>query len=163
MLMVCSTQGCISDEEPEGPSLKVGDALPVFSIEMNNGTNVSTSDLKGKVPVIVFFNTECKDCQKELPIIQQLWEQYNGDSRVCILPISREESASEIAGYWKEEGFTMPYSAQEDRTVYSLFAPSIIPRIYIADTKGVITFSSGDTDMPNLDTLIKAIERALSI
>lgn len=158
MLFVCTSQGCISDKEPEGPSLKVGDSLPVFSVEMNNGEIITTQSLKGHVSVIVFFNTGCPDCQKELPVIQALWELYKDSELVKIVPIAREESAKEIEAYWKANDLTMPFSPQENRDVYSKFAPSVIPRIYISNTEGVIMASYDDVEMPSLSDLVSVIE-----
>ena len=153
MLISCTLQGCVNENEPEGVALTVGDSLPEFSVIMTDGTVVSKASLKGKRGVLVFFNTDCSDCRKELPIVQQLWDKYKNNPDVVIALIAREETAEHIAAYWEANGFTMPYSPQEDREVYSLFAPSVIPRIYITDTKGIITFSSGDTDMPDLKEL----------
>ena len=157
IMVMCSLTGCISDNEPEGPSLKVGDSLPDFTVFMNDGTIVSTESLRGKIPVIVFFNTNCKDCQEELPVIQQLWSYYQEYSCVDIILIAREENEEEIEEYWRKNNFTMPYSPQDNREVYSLFAPSIIPRIYIADINGMIVEAYGDNDMPDLATLLSVI------
>ena len=158
MMIVCTTSGCVSDNDPQGPSLQVGDSLPQFTVEMNTGTIISTSSLLGKTSVIVFFNTDCGDCRKELPVIQQLWEKYKETPDVEIIPIAREESASQIEEYWKENNLTMPYSPQDNREVYSLFAPSVIPRIFIADKEGKITATFDDQNMPGLETLVEKIK-----
>lgn len=157
MMFVCTTSGCISDDDPKGPSLIVGDPLPNFSVTMNTGEEISTASLKGKIPVIVFFNTDCSDCRKELPVIQELWEKFKDDQRVEIVLIAREESSHEIEKYWEENNLTMPYSPQENKEIYNLFAPSVIPRIYIADRSGVITANFDDSEMPSLETLVKEI------
>lgn len=160
MALVCTTQGCIADEEPHGVTLGVGDTLPEFSVTMSNGEAVTTPSLLGKVSVIVFFNTNCSDCQKELPVVQQVWQYYQGNPNIVIVPIAREEGNDEILKYWEENGLSMPYSPQETRDVYSLFAPSIIPRIYIANSNGLITASFGDKDMPDYAAIVTAIEEA---
>ena len=160
MLIVCTTQGCISDNEPKGPSLKVGDPLPVFSVEMNDGSVVSNETLRGKVALIIFFNTDCGDCRKEFPVVQKIWDTYKDSSMVRIVPIAREETEEEISQYWEKEGFTMPYSPQPNRDVYSLFAQSVIPRIYIASPDGIITAAFGDQDMPDYHSLVEAINAA---
>ncbi|MCH5230514.1 MAG: TlpA family protein disulfide reductase [Muribaculaceae bacterium] len=161
ILMVCTTQGCINDNEPTGPSLSVGEALPEFSVEMNDGSRISTSDLLGKVGVIVFFNTDCRDCREELPVINRLWEHFKDDPAIMIVAIAREESASQIEEYWEENGLSMPWSAQENRNVYSLFAPSVIPRIYISSPAGIVTATFDDTNMPTFSILIDAVNEAL--
>lgn len=158
MAMVCTTAGCVNDDEPKGTALGVGDSLPQFSVTMSNGDMVSTNTLFGKVSMIVFFNTNCGDCQKELPVVDQVWEYFQGNPNIVIAPIAREESNDEILKYWQENSLSMPYSPQDNRDVYSLFAPSVIPRIYIADTNGVITAAYGDTDMPDFAAIVTAIE-----
>lgn len=158
MALVCATQGCIADDEPKGITLGVGDTLPEFSVMMSDGNMVSTTNLYGKVSMIVFFNTDCSDCQKELPVVQQVWQYFEGNPNIVVAPIAREESNEQILKYWQENGLSMPYSPQETRDVYSLFAPSVIPRIYISDTNGVITAAYGDSEMPDYSTLVTAIE-----
>lgn len=161
MLFVCTTQGCVSDDDSKGPSLSVGDALPHFSVEMNNGLLVSNNSMQGKVGMIVFFNTGCGDCRKELPVIQQIWDEFNQNPQVVIAPIARAESEEEITDYWTANGFTMPFSPQDDRAVYELFAHSIIPRIYITDKDGVIKFTYDDSEMPSFNTLYSDISSLL--
>lgn len=158
LMIVCTTTGCISENDPEGPSLGVGDSLPEFSVTLNTGETVSSSDLKGKHSAIVFFNTGCGDCRQELPVVNQLWDHYKDDPEVVILPIAREETEEEISEYWAESGFTMPYSPQKDRSVYNLFASSVIPRIYIAGPDRKITAAFDDSDMPDLEKLIAELE-----
>ena len=147
------TQGCINDEPQKGAALGVGDPLPPFSVAMSNGENFSTQSFIGKIGVIVFFNTGCKDCRQELPEIEKLWQEYKDNESVLIIPIAREESEREIKNYWEANDFKMPFSPQENREVYSLFATSIIPRIFISNHQGIIVFSSDDTDMPSYSTL----------
>ena len=158
MLFVCSSQGCISDEDPQGIALTVGDSLPLFSVIASDGRIISTQSLFGKKAMIVFFNTSCNDCRKELPVIQKVWEHYKENPEIVIIAISRQENEESVAKYWSENNLSIPYSAQSDRDVYSLFAPSVIPRIFIADPTGKITFASGDEDMPDFSTLINAID-----
>lgn len=161
MMIVCTTSGCVSENEPDGPSLGAGQVLPQFEVAMNNGETVSTSTLKDKVAVIVFFNTDCGDCRQELPVIQQLWERYEETPDVEVVAISREESETDISTYWEENGLTMPFSPQETREVYSLFASNVIPRIYIANREGIIIATYDDSNMPTLQDLTDIIENAL--
>lgn len=158
MMFVCTSTGCVTDDDPKGPSLSVGEPLPQFSVAMNNGEIFSTTSLAGKIPVIVFFNTGCSDCRKELPVIQQLWEKYQDSTEVVILPIAREETEEEILQYWNENNLSMPFSPQDNKEIYNLFAPSVIPRIYIADKSGKIIYSFDDSYLPSLEELISDIE-----
>lgn len=146
---------CISEDEPEATSLSPGDKCPEFTLKMNDGSTVATSDLKGEKSIIVFFNTSCSDCRKELPEIQKVYDRITAEKlNVHLLCISRAEGAESIAGFWKENNLTLPYSAQEDRTVYNLFASSVIPRIYILSPDLIITHSWSDNPMPTAQEII---------
>lgn len=162
MATICSIQGCVNDNDPKGPLLTVGDHLPQFSVEMSDGLKISTADFIGKAGVIVFFNTNCSDCREELPVIQQLWEEFKNNPDILIIPIAREEKKDEIETYWKENNLSMPFSPQDNKDIYNLFAPSVIPRIFITDREGIIIFSSGDSDMPGFSQLKNIIESILS-
>lgn len=158
LIALSGFQSCVNDDEPES-YIRIGDSLPQFSVTLNNGETVSTSNLKGKVGVVLFFNTECPDCQKELPVVQQLWEIYKDDAQVVIAPIAREESEDDILKYWGENNLTLPFSPQNNRKIYSLFASSGIPRIYVSNPETRVTFLSDDTDLPSLEKLIQEINR----
>ncbi|MGN1354401.1 MAG: TlpA family protein disulfide reductase [Alloprevotella sp.] len=113
-----------------------GDTLPAFSIEMVNGARLTTETLKGRPVVLAFFNTNCLDCRRELPLLQRLHDEAGGAYRVVC--VSRSQGQDEIAAYWQKAGLTLPYSPQTDRAVYSLFAPHGLPRVYVADGDGVV-------------------------
>ena len=151
---------CISDDsdtETQGANLIVGDTLPTFQVTMNDGSTIRTSDLLGGVSVVVLFSVDCGDCRVELPEVQRLWDLQLG---VPIVLIARENTEEAIQSFWQQAQLTMPYSPQSDRKVYSLFASSRIPRIYICDDQGVIRFSHADDAMPTAEQMadeIKAI------
>ena len=122
--------------------VKVGDRVPAFSVEtvLADGSTAmfSTARLTGET-VIVLFNTSCSDCQRELPRMNDYYLQHCGDKGFQMVAISREEGAESVAAYWKEQGLSIPYSAQTDRRIYNLFASSIIPRTYFCSADGIIT------------------------
>ena len=152
LMFFCS---CISDEPAQEGNLVVGDPLPTFHVTMNDGSTVCTADLLGGVSVIVFFSVECGDCRTELPEVQRLWDLHPG---VPVVLIARENTEEQISSFWQQERFTMIYSPQSDRKVYSLFASSRIPRIYISDAQGVIRFSHADDAMPSAEQMADEIK-----
>lgn len=154
-------QGCITEDDPVNIGVDTGDELPQFTVQLDNGATVSTSSLIGKIAVIEFFNTGCRDCQEGLPAVNKLYEVYKEDPNIMIFAISREENSESIEIFWKEHGFILPYSAQSDRTVYNLFATTGIPRTYIADESGKIIATFGDSDIPIFSDLNNEIEKLL--
>lgn len=151
---------CIGEDMEEGTiDLQPGDSLPAFSVVMADGQTVTSGSLQGETSLIVFFHTGCPDCRKELPVLQQIYTDYG--QRIRMVCISREESAAEVARYWDENGLTLPYSAQEDRTVYYLFAKSGIPRVYVVDKESVIRSVFTDNPLASYEELAAAIEASL--
>jgi hypothetical protein len=92
-----------------------------------------------------------------LPVVQEIYDEYLSKG-VSFALISRAESAEEIDIFWREKGFNMPYSAQTDRDVYSRFAGSRIPRVYICDKDGIIRYIFTDDPIPTYDDLMSSLE-----
>lgn len=150
---------CVNDDVEEGIiELHPGEHIPVFSVTMDDGQTVTSESLKGEVSLIVFFHTGCSDCRKELFVLQKIYTDYG--QRIRMVCISREEGSAEIARYWDENHLTLPYSAQEDRTVYYLFAKSGIPRVYVIDKESVIHSVFTDSPLAGYEDLAEAIEEA---
>ena len=136
--------GCVVDEHDEDADkedlVKVGDRLPSFSVDVIDGdsTYVFSSDRLTGPTVIVFFHTGCSDCQRELPELNDYYLRHRSDPGFQMVAIAREESVSEIAAFWQEKGLVIPYSPQDDRRIYNLFAFVTIPRVYICSLSGIV-------------------------
>lgn len=139
-LLISVLSSCVMEDEPEAWSIAVGERCPEFSVVDNFGETVTTEDLRGYTTILVFFNTSCGDCRRELPELQRYYEtQIRDNPDKKILCISRGEDAESISKYWEANELTLPYAAQEDRAVYSLFAESGIPRLYQITPNLIIT------------------------
>lgn len=161
---------CINDTHDVTAGLDVGDKVPTFITKAcisdsldwryeDNATtyNISSSAFTGKVGIIVFFNTDCEDCQKELPEIQKVYDEIKEDNNFQLICIAREENADEIKSYWKDHNLTLPFSAQSDRTIYNLFASTIIPRIYITNMQGNISYVHSDSPLATSEQIKQEI------
>ena len=142
VLLVCLS-GCIGEKEEPEWYLLPGDVLPQFEVTTIDGRTVGSADSYSAELIIVFFNTTCPDCRKELPVLQRQYEENlklpEGERSIYIC-ISREEGAADVERYWTENNLTLPVSPQRDRRIYSMFASIGIPRIFFAKD-GLITDS----------------------
>ena len=139
------TGGCISESKDNQSSdiIEVGNHMPRFEVMVTDPATDSTflfssEKLQGET-VIVFFETSCKDCQRELPRLNDYYLRHRGESGFQFVAISRAQSQQDVAAYWQSKGLAMPYSAQDDRRIYDLFARSVIPRVYFCSPEGIIT------------------------
>ena len=159
MAILALLAGCIK-ERYAGADLKVGDSLPDFRVEMNDGRTLTDESMGETVSVIMFFHTSCPDCRQVLPQMQKIYDEYASKS-VQIALISREESAESIDIFWKEKSLQMPYSAQRSRMVYELFAKTGIPRVYICGKGGIIRHIFTDDPNPSYDDMKSALESVI--
>ena len=134
-LLLSAGFGCVGEKEEPEWYLRPGDALPAFEVATIDGKRISSADSYEAEMVIVFFNTDCPDCRRELPEIQkrydenQMLPESDRDIYICI---AREEGEADIVGYWEANHLTLPVSPQPDRYIYSLFASVGIPRVFYA-------------------------------
>lgn len=138
----------------------VGDSLPDFEVVMNDGNRITDDDLKKSVSVVMFFHTSCPDCQQVLPNMQMIYDEY-ASKNISFALVSREESEESISLFWEEKGLKMPYSAQNDRTVYEKFAKERIPRVYICEKGGIIRYIFTDNPNPSYDDLKNSLEAVI--
>lgn len=89
--------------------------------------------------------------------MQLLYQEFVSKDVKFVL-ISREEGNETISSYWIAQGFTMPYSAQEDRRVYELFAKTRVPRVYLCKNGKIEAVFTDEPQNPDYDTLKTAIE-----
>ena len=142
VLLMLQLVGCsMNDDEEQTERIKVGDRVPTFSLTVENGGQVrsfSTARLTGET-VIVFFNTTCPDCQRDLPLLNAYYLKHKDEEGFQMVAISREEGDASVAAYWEANHLQIPYFAQTDRRIYNLFATSIIPRVYFCGADGIVT------------------------
>ena len=138
--------GCVVDEpgsdNDDTDLVGVGDRLPSFSVEVVDDATRYTfsSDALTGPTVIIFFNTGCSDCQRELPVLNDYYQQHRSEPGFQMVAIAREETEESIRAYWEAHNLSIPYSPQGDRRVYNLFATITIPRVYFSSHTGLITW-----------------------
>jgi len=139
LAMICLS--CIKEDESSTEvinSVEVGDLVPDFNVSDGIGNTFNSSFFIGKRSLLVLFSTTCGDCQRELPKVNRIWEELRDDPFYKVITIAREQNKEITDKYWMDEDFTMPKYLDPDRSVFSLFANSTIPRLYIINEEGVI-------------------------
>lgn len=147
---------CVYEGLNKVEDLDVGDRIPDFSVEMNDGSIVTGEQLREGISLIMFFNTGCPDCAVTLPEVQKIYDEYLSKG-VQFTLISREDPEATVKLYFSNRNYTMPYSAQSTREIYNLFAYSRIPRVYIC-LDGVIKAVFTDEPNPTFEDMKSAID-----
>ena len=120
-------------------AIEVGEPLPQFSLRTFAGESVSTSALKGKPVLVVFWNTWCAVCMHELPQIDRLVKSV-GSEKLTILAINTAINDSEKKAwkYWQKKGFGFSFAFDKYFELGQAFSIRGVPTIVLADDQGVV-------------------------
>lgn len=122
--------------------INIHDHIPTFIVHDTAGNDFNSKEFTGKQSILVFFGSYCNDCKQILPVIEEVWKKMKNDPEFLLIPISRRETAEDVINYWKANEFTMPFYLDQKGEVFSLFANSTIPRIYIINSSNVVEWMS---------------------
>lgn len=162
VLAIVMLTACHIDDADSGgrvTKVKVGDVVPDFTVTDAGGTDLSSSSLKGKVYVLSFFDTGCPDCQKEFPVLQQIYDKYC--DLVVVINVPRSQTVNEVEQYWSGVGLTIPVYMPHDKDLYYRFADSGIPLTYVVDGKGVVQAVFTDSPLADFDMIDTVLRNLL--
>lgn len=173
VILLCFVAGicvvsCIGEEgsSQQVELVQVGDRVPEFEVSLSDGRTFSTRTLSDDVKVIAFFDTKCTDCQRFLPVYQSFVDELRVQDgkmegvsvRCCAL--ARDESAVTVGTYWNKYDLTLPYYASGNRALYHRFARAVVPRVYVVNSRGVVTAKLTDNPVPTLEVLRRVVKAA---
>jgi len=122
-------------------SVEVGDQVPDFTVRTFAGDIVSRATLQGHPALLIFWNTWCPNCHRELPKIDRLTESFNAKNlQVLAVNTAFNDSESKARAYWDKHRY--PFPAGFDRTFETGQAFGIrgVPTIFLIDAAGVVRY-----------------------
>jgi peroxiredoxin len=115
-----------------------------FSLKATNGKTYRLSELTGeKVVLLSFWNIACKPCRKEMPKLQEMYEELK-DRGLEILAINTD-GPSDLPGVKplvRRKGYTYPVLLDTEQKVVKLYNPrSILPYTALIDLDGKVVYT----------------------
>lgn len=106
----------------------------------NEGAQVQLLDYKSKPKVVAFWASWCPDCQKELPIIQRLYDKYKDKVDFFMVDVvdGERETLETSHQFLRNQGFTFPVYIDQDLQAFKFFDVKAIPTIFIVDKDGMV-------------------------
>ncbi len=125
--------------------------IPAFDFTLTDqyGEEHTLSDYKGKVVFINFWATWCPPCKKEMPDIEELYQEYNLNQDDLIIlgitnpssseyPNNSDVSEKEIIAFLKDNEYTFPTLFDETGEILNQYNISAFPTTFMIDKEGNI-------------------------
>ncbi len=157
------------DNTSSGKTSKTVPAID-FTLTDQYGEEHTLSDYKGKVVFLNFWATWCPPCKKELPDIEDLYQEYNSNQDDVVFigvtnpksdtyPNNQDEKKENILSFLEEHKYTFPTVFDETGELFSSYGISAFPTTFIIDKQGnVLGYVPG---MMTRDIMENVIKQAL--
>ena len=124
-----------------------------FTLIDQNGKSHQLSKYKGKVVFLNFWTTWCGYCKKELPDLQELYQEYgNNQNEVIFLGVTNPKteksqyasdvSVPEIKQFIKQNDLTFPMLFDETSEIYASYSVYSFPTSLLINQKGEVEWYS---------------------
>ena len=112
-------------------------ATASFNVVNEEGGQISTGDLKGKVVFINFWASWCPPCRAEFPSIQKFYDLYKSNENIVFLTINLDDNPELGKKYLAKENLTLPFIVPASDIPKEIFSGNL-PTTVILDKKGNI-------------------------
>ncbi|MEK4147700.1 TlpA disulfide reductase family protein [Robertmurraya sp. FSL W8-0741] len=130
----------IADPDSLPVGVKKEERAPSFAITTLDGEDVTLDDYKGKKVLLNFWATWCPPCRKEMPDMQQLYEE-NRDDDFVVLAVNMtntEKKRSDVVQFVDHYQLTFPILMDENGKVAQQYEILSYPTSFFIDSDGVI-------------------------
>jgi cytochrome c-type biogenesis protein len=125
------------------------DKIPAFDFTLTDqyGNQHTLSDYKGKVVFLNFWATWCPPCKKEIPDIEELYQEYNLNKDDVVFlgvtnpkseayPNNQDEKKDDIIAFLDDNGYTFPTVFDETGELLQNYNISAFPTTFMIDKEG---------------------------
>jgi thiol-disulfide isomerase/thioredoxin len=131
---------------PAPHGVQVGEELPIFDGEDLGGIGVSTEQLMGKVGLINFWASWCAPCQRELPFLARMQEEY-GPKGFQVISVNVDRIPDKARPWISRFNLPFPVMMDPDAEVMGLFDVMAMPTSVLVDMDGnVLEVHTGFSD-----------------
>jgi len=132
---------------------KVGEAAPDFTLKLEDGTEWSLSDAKGKVVVLQWINPECPVCVRVMKdgtvanAMKEAKAQFDDVVYVAINSSADRPSSFEATpAYLKQHKIDLPALFDRDGAVGTMYGAKTTPHCFVIDQNGVLVYQGAIDD-----------------
>ncbi|VAW78316.1 hypothetical protein MNBD_GAMMA13-676 [hydrothermal vent metagenome] len=121
-----------ADTTTEGPA-------PDFALKNNSGKNLRLSEFRGEVVMINFWASWCAPCRQEMPLLEELYSQYQ-PMGFTILGVNVEEDSSKAKQMLRDIPVSFPILFDNNSKVSKLYNVVAMPSTVLVDRNGNVRY-----------------------
>lgn len=115
---------------------KVDNLAPAYTLENMQNQTIDSKNSLGRVRLVVFWATWCKPCIKEVPVLNDLWDRYQGKPLdIHGISVDRAVDVDKIPRFMEKYGIKYPILKGSPQLQLS-FRSDKVPTTYLLNQKG---------------------------
>ena len=112
---------------------------PDFVLKSDNGENLRLSEFRGEVVMINFWASWCGPCRQEMPLLDELYAQYQ-PMGFTILGVNVEEDSTKARKMLGDSPVNFPVLFDNDSEVSKLYNVVAMPSTVLVDRNGNVRY-----------------------
>lgn len=108
---------------------------PEFSLQTHASEVVSLGALRGRVAVLNFWATWCRECATEMPSLETLHRRF-GSRGLAVIGVGVREDAAAAHRYARQHGLTFPLALDRNGAVAGRYGVIGLPTTFLVGRDG---------------------------
>jgi len=120
-------------------ALVPGEPAPPFANPQLDGTYLMSRDLfRAGWTLLDFFATDCEPCARELPLLQQLMDDFSARGLTVVVVATDQQGAATIRPFMESRRITLPVLIDRYRVVMERYGVEMIPTLFLVGPDGIV-------------------------
>jgi len=124
-------------------AVEVGDDAPAFVLTDIEKNYVFSKKLYGTGWILVdFYATWCENCNKELPYIEELYDEFGDRGFQVMLLATDDEGHSVVKPYFAANPTSLTVLVDKYKKAVEQFGVEALPSVFLVNPEGKVAFKS---------------------
>ena len=135
--------------------LKIGDRAPDFSITDLHGNHLSATAWQGSPVILRFWDTECKYCRADTPIVNRFFDQYQQRGLKVLYVAMANETIAGVKSFIRDLDIVFPVALDHEGRMAADYQVRMVPQtIFISPDQKIITAILGGVGEAEIEELV---------
>jgi len=143
--------------------LQIGDIAPNFLGTDKDGNKVYVDELRGKVIIVSFWISWCKQCKDGLGILNNLQNKVGSDLLKVVAVAHRQESKRSFKKYKKQlSAMNLTLTHDSRKVIGRSYGVDKAPHLFIIGKDGKILFMDSDYNQTPVSGIVETLKKELT-